>query len=356
MPRRYVVTGPDRHGVVSHALRLGAADPRLSATLLRVRLPRSGVRPRGLVESISPGSAVMLQVADRLLGGTPEEAARVVGDVSRRANVALALHDLPQPAEGGSWYRRRRDAYADMTDVAEIVVVASEHERDCLERCRRGAARAPLRVGQVVVVPLPIEAALPKPAQDVARETEIGVLGFLYPGKGVEEVVAGAARLRRAGRAVRVTCLGAPAEGHAEHASELVAGAQRAGVPLRITGFVPDAELPSRLRTVGVPVAPHRHISASGSINAWLEAGRRPITLPSPYARELADRVPRALDLVEDVETGIIDALDQPERTWLGPEVVLGPSTSGVARWHADVLDELVQHTPRMASRATVFA
>jgi glycosyltransferase involved in cell wall biosynthesis len=298
----------------------------------------------------------MLQVTDRLLGSSPEEAAHVVGAVSRRATVALALHDVPQPAEGGSWYRRRRDAYADMTDAADVVVVASEHERDCLERCRREAGLVPPRAGQVVVVPLPIDHGPDRPPPRDVQETEVAVLGFLYPGKGVEEVVAAAARLRRAGRNVRVTCLGAPAEGHAEHASDLIAGAALAGVPLRVTGFVPEDQLRSRLRTVGVPVAPHRHISASGSINAWLEAGRRPITLPSPYARELADRVPRALDLVEDVETGIIDALDQPERTWLGPEVVLGPSTSEVARWHADVLDELVQHTPRMASRATVFA
>ena len=100
LPRRYVVVGPDRHGVVSHALRLGAADSRLSASLLRVRFPRSGVRPRGLVESIPPGSAVMLQATDRLLGSSPEEAARVVGAVSRtgqdRSGVAR-----PPPAGRG---------------------------------------------------------------------------------------------------------------------------------------------------------------------------------------------------------------------------------------------------------------
>ncbi len=298
----------------------------------------------------------MLQATDRLLGSSPDKAARVVGAVSGRATIALALHDLPQPAEGLDWYRRRRDAYADMTDVADVVVVASEHERECLERCRREADLAPLRAGRVVVVPLPIDPDVGHPVPQGVRENEIAVLGFLYPGKGVDEVLAAAARLRRAGRRVRVTCLGAPAEGHAEHATELVAAARRAGVPFRVTGFVPDAELGSRLRTVGVPVAPHRHISASGSINAWLEAGRRPTTLPSPYSRELADRLPRALHLVDDLETGIIDALDHSERTWLGPEVGLGPSTKEAARRHADVLDELSQNTPRMASTAMVFA
>ncbi len=298
----------------------------------------------------------MLQVTDRLLGSSPEEAARVVGAVSRRATLALALHDLPQPAEGGSWYRRRRDAYADMTDAADVVVVASEHERDCLDRCRREAGVAPLPAGRVVVVPLPIEPGSDQAPPRGVQETEVAVLGYLYPGKGVDEVVAAAARLRRAGRNVRVTCLGAPAEGHAEHAAELVAGARRAGVPFRVTGFVPEAELDSRLRTVGVPVAPHRHISASGTINAWLEAGRRPITLPSPYARELADRLPRALNLVDDLETGIIDALDRPDRTWLGSDVVLGPSTREAARRHADLLDELSQSSPRIVSTATVFA
>ena len=52
----------------------------------------------------------------------------------------------------------------------------------------------------------------------------------------------------------------------------------------------------------------------------------------------------------------VLDALGHPDRTWLGSDVVLGPSTSEVARRHADILDNLSQHSARMASTATVFA
>jgi glycosyltransferase involved in cell wall biosynthesis len=301
----------------------------------------------------------MIQVTDRLLGSTPEEAAWVLGELARRNRLALALHDIPQPAEGGSWYQRRRDAYAAMTSLAEVVVVASEHERDSLERCRTEAPGLPDGRPRVVVVPLPIEPHVAEPAVpevvDV-RDAEIAVLGYLYPGKGVEDVVAAAADLRASGRPVGVTCIGAAAEGHAEHASTLAALAQRAAVPFQITGFVPEHELRSRLRAVSVPVAPHRHISASGSINAWLEAGRRPISLPSPYARELAVRLPGALHVVDDLGAGILEALDHADRTWLGPDTTLGPSARDAAGQHADILEDLARDPDRTSSAARFAA
>ncbi len=301
----------------------------------------------------------MIQVTDRLLGSTPEEAARVVGELARRTRLALALHDIPQPAEGGSWYARRRDAYATMTSLAEVVVVASEHERDSLERCWAEAPAIPGERARVVVVPLPIEphVAERRSLEDVeVREPVIAVLGYLYPGKGVEDVVVAAADLRASGRPVGVTCIGAAAEGHAEHASALAALAQRAAVPFQVTGFVPEHELRSRLRAVSVPVAPHRHISASGSINAWLEAGRRPISLPSPYARELADRLPGALHVVDDLGAGILGALDHADRTWLGSGTTLGPSARDAAGQHADILEALARDPDRTSFAASSAA
>src|SRR5690349_16742339 len=63
---RYAVVGPSRHGVVAHGLRLAAAEPRLAASLRRVSLVGNGLHPRGLVGSILPATAVMIQVTDRL--------------------------------------------------------------------------------------------------------------------------------------------------------------------------------------------------------------------------------------------------------------------------------------------------
>ena len=44
MTVRYVVAGPTRHGVVRHALRLGASDPFLSRALVRAVHQRDHVR------------------------------------------------------------------------------------------------------------------------------------------------------------------------------------------------------------------------------------------------------------------------------------------------------------------------
>ncbi|MEP6648356.1 MAG: hypothetical protein ABJA74_00370 [Lapillicoccus sp.] len=286
----------------------------------------------------------MVHVTDRLFGASPEEAAEVVDQLAGRARLALALHDIPQPAEGSQWYARRSRAYAAMGQAARVVVVASEHERKALGRCLDDATGSPSCDSRVVVVPLPIEQGAEErthpPRRDVGT-AEVGILGYLYPGKGVEDVLAAVTVLRREALDVRVTCLGAPAEGHADYADELARRATDAQVPFRITGYLPDAELPSRLRAVDVPVASHRHISASGSMNTWLEAGRRPVTLPSPYARELTARIPGALEITEDLVAGVREALDHPEGTWLNSDVALGPSVAEVARQHADLLDAL---------------
>ena len=58
-----------------------------------------------------------------------------------------------------------------------------------------------------------------------------------------------------------------------------------------------------RLRRVGVGLVAHANLSASGSLNSWLAAGRRPLVRTSDYAHEMAALRPaRSRLLVNEID------------------------------------------------------
>lgn len=360
MTGTYLVVGPDRHGVVQHALRLARSTPVLADALVRVPsgtcLVTSPLTPSGRATAVPSRAPVLVHVTDRLFGRSPEEAADHIVELAEAATLCVSLHDVPQPGEGAAWSARRRTAYGRIAAAATHLIVASESERLLLAACvdEDPAALA----ARTSVIPLPVEAwPTPvgppaddrppgkspgespgeSPAQSPAA-VDIGVLGFLYPGKGVEELIDAAAGLP--GR-VGVTNYGAAAAGHEDLVSALRARADRAGVPFRVTGYLSDQDLRTALRHSDIPVAPHRHVSASGSINTWLECGRRPVVAEGPYTRELAQRLPGAVTLTTDLRAGLTRARDEPDSTWLGPDVRLSPSWAEAARAHATLLEGL---------------
>ena len=341
---RYVVVGPATHGVVVHALRLAAADVTLSRSLVRVPTASSGVVPDGLLASVPRGGPALLHVTDRLFGPTPEQAVGAVRALASHATPALALHDVPQPAEGGDWYARRRACYGQLTRLASHLVVASAFEADLLAQCVAPADR-PALAGRTRVIPLPIErrpaATSAGPARPAGVSADLAVLGFLYPGKGVEDAIDVAVALSTPAREVTVTSYGAVAEGHAADAERLARYAAESGVRFRVTGYLSDAELLAAVLRADVPLAPHRHISASGSVNTWVEAGRRPLVRRSPYVDELAARLPGVVTAADDLRAAVAAALADPASTWLDDDVEVGPSWAAAATAYADLLSEL---------------
>ena len=80
---------------------------------------------------------------------------------------------------------------------------------------------------------------------------------------------------------------------------------------------MPERDLPEVLRAVAVPVAAHRHISASGSINTWIALGRRPIVLTGTTRASSRTRMPGVVTLVEDaagLATAIGARCESPEQ------------------------------------------
>ena len=221
MTVRYVVAGPTRHGVVRHALRLGASDPFLSRALVRVPSEVSGHEPPGLRDALPPGSTAFLHVTDRLFGTSPEEAAATVRALAVGSTLALSLHDVPQASEGKEWYQRRRDAYAEFVSAATQLVVASEFEKGLLAACVDDPESVAAVMRKTTVVPLPLETGGSRHPVPDGDSAEIAVLGYLYPGKGVEDVIDAAASMAADGRVVSVVNYGAAAEGHEDLVGQL---------------------------------------------------------------------------------------------------------------------------------------
>ena len=310
-----LVVGPAEHGVTTAALAqeaaLRAVAPGPVHLLRRAGIP-AVAELRAALRTAPPGP-LLVHVTDKLFGTTPEEAAGVVVALARERPLVVTLHDLPQASDGPLNAPRRATAYRRMAQAAAAVVVASSHEERLLAAC---GADVPCDV-----VPLPVPELRSTRAPDAsAPPRTVAVLGYLYPGKGHEAVVAALPALPEG---VGLTAWGRPADGHDELVGALTAQARALGRPCTVTGYVPDDELPALLRSAVVPVAPHEHLSASGSINSWIGAGRRPLVPRSDYVAELEERSPGCVWVYDDLPDALAQAWRHPAATWLpvGPPV-----------------------------------
>lgn len=317
----HLLAGGPRHGVTRSAQDLAAAT---GAPVL-VAPPGSPALGSALGTGALP-ETVHLHVTDRILADTPAGAAAVVERLAQRTRLTLTVHDVPQHTDG-TGFPARRAAYTRMLAAAHDWATSSEHERGLLvEHCGADGGH---------VVPLAVVGPDPLPrARTVLPGPTIGLFGHVYPGKGHREAITAAATLRACGTAVSVVVVGGAAAGHGSVEDDLRALAADLAVPLHLTGFLPDDDATAVLRGVGVALTGHRNISASGSINSWVAAGRRPLVRDSPYLRELERLRPGShvgyRD--EDLVASLRHALEHPEQTRLAPGSRPGPGLPEVAR------------------------
>lgn len=308
----HLVVGPAEHGVTLYARELAAAAG------------------DAVVEGRDP-EVLQVHVTDRLFGRTAEESAAAFTAFARGLDrpLVVTLHDVP-PDDGSVLQQRRARTYGAVVDLAAAVVVNSEHEA--------GRLRA-FRDVEPHVVPLPVQPLPPGPVPPA--DGQVVVLGFLYPGKGHDEA------LRALPPGVGLTALGRPSDGHDDLVDQLAALG-----PLTVTGYVPDTELPARLRAASVPLAPHRHVSASGSIGSWLAAGRRPLVPDVAYTREVAARCPGALWLYDDLAPALAEAVADPALTWLPPGTPTGPTMADTVAAYRTVWAAVAARAARPSSGA----
>lgn len=310
---QHLLLGPDTHGVTRYA---GEVAEAAGAPVVRDS------------RSLEPGAAVHVHLTDRLLGRDPASAAAAVEDLARRVRLTVTLHDVPQPTDGPV-FAARAEAYGRIVRATRAWATNSWHEHELVDRWSAAGARG-------TVIPLPVHAGALVPRPRSSRSTEVpvlGVFGFVYPGKGHQQVVRAAAALRRGGDLVAVCVLGGAAPGHADEVAALVQRAHARGVPVEVTGRVPEAGLVRALRDVTVPVAAHRNVSASGSLNSWIAAGRRPLVRDGAYAREMAELRPGTATLFDDATLvpRLRDALRRPASTWTASDADLGPRLADTA-------------------------
>ncbi|EYT62672.1 hypothetical protein H483_0109510 [Dietzia sp. UCD-THP] len=333
-PPLTIALGPPTHGVTRFA-----ADCARAAGTPLLEVPDVARLTQEL--TAHPGGAVQLHFTETLFGATPDEAAEAVESLARDRPVAVTLHDVPQPAEGAERCRRRAAAYQRIAAAAGLVVVSSEHER-------RLCDEAGIVVDAVIPLPVPDLGVVGSPTQpgvgshpEAARRDErsVGVFGFLHPGKAVDLVAQAVAELAAAGdHSVSLRLLGAPADGHEDYVRVAVETVRAAGGRAEVTGHIDDDDLARVLGEVTVPVALFRNVSASGSINTWAAAGRRPLVTTSDYTREMESRHPGSLLFTDgsDLPGDLRRLLDDPAPTRIDPP---GPGLEELGRAYLHAWD-----------------
>lgn len=268
---KHLIVGPAGHGVTEYALGLANAT---GAEVIRE--DTFGDTPLD--------GPVHVTFTDHLFGDTAERLlARVTGPLS------VSLHDIPQPEEGEARYARRARVYRRLADAADVAVVNSNHEALFFDT-------APT----VIRLPIPVIDSPFNPEPGA-----VGVLGFIYPGKGHEDLIEALPNRR-------LRFLGAVSAGHEDWA---------AGLDAEITGWLSDDQLAQEMGRIAVPVCPHRHFSASGSLMTWLGAGRKVLVRDSDYAREIDQWLPGRITLVDGDWRGVVDKhvpeqLEPPRYGW----------------------------------------
>jgi glycosyltransferase involved in cell wall biosynthesis len=331
----HLVIGPADHGVVRFGERLGEL---MGGPVLRLSRP----------ELLTPATAdllldrhprsIHLQYTDALYADHTTAAATAFEQVCRQLSVpvTVTMHDLPDPGDEPGRYARRAHSYARVAAAVSAIALNSDHESGLLTILLAAAPEQPpvLRT----VVPLPVETPVIRPeSQRPTPRPEVAVFGFIYPGKGHEDVLQDLAELPAE---IAFTALGRPADGHDDLVATLAALAARSQRRMDVTGFIADAELNQRLQRVAVPVAPGRLVSASGSINTWIDAGRRPLVAAGGYTREFDRRYPGAVRLYRPGQLPelIRAVLADPGLSWLSAPVPVFPTGADRARAYGEAL------------------
>ncbi|MCW2528546.1 MAG: hypothetical protein JWM76_3406 [Pseudonocardiales bacterium] len=342
----YVLIGPQEHGALEFGRRL-AEDSRQRSLIATAPTAGHLLADREQMMRLRDVDVAHLQFTDQLFGPTCDVAAatycQLVDELTVAAGVevAVTLHDLPSPDDEAGRYARRTAAYRRVVQATTgPVFVSSDHEASLLREFFPSV--------QPVVIPLPILAphspsglrrAIGSGDESNRVDSEVGILGFLHPGKGHATAVRA---LRALPPEFGLTALGRAADGHESLPDELSQLAAALSRTFTISGYIPERRLIGRLRRVAIPLASHEQISASASIGTWLTAGRRPLVPDGRYSRELEQRCPGSVTRYEPSVDGLACALNQAHRnpgsTWLDETVRLGPSRSEVARRYHQLL------------------
>lgn len=339
-----LIVGPERHGVVAYARDLARA----------VRCRETAVRTLAVadaetaVRESATAGRIHVHVTDRIFGSSPEEAADRIEEIAVNSQLSVTLHDIPQASDGTN-FARRAAAYDRILRAAHGAVVNSQWEAQLVAENVGHPASAlgiiPIGARMRTVPPGASladgadgaggTAGAPGAAREAAGPLTVLIAGFIYPGKGhleaIDAVATARDRLRDADAAPSesaVIAIGSSSAGHEADVAALRRHASDRGIDFRVTGYLEDDAYRAAAASPGIPVAGHRHISASRSLLDWIEQGRMPLVSDSRYAREMAVLRPGTITLFrpESLASKLEHAWRHPESTRLPPGTDLGPT------------------------------
>jgi glycosyltransferase involved in cell wall biosynthesis len=287
-------------GVITEGLR---ARPDVTVQVVEAGMldgPSGSLRQHA--RALSGNDVVHLQWNRRGWGSGPRSVLRV--RAFRRAcqpPLVATLHDvIPRVGLRRRWLSPDIYALRRLGASAERIVVHSREE------VRQLAGYVPPE--RVHVVPHFVEnLELPLTPQE-ARERlglqghrVLTLLGFIFGRKGHKIMVDAIPALPPD---VVVVYAGGPVAGRPD-ALEYVqerAALHGLGDRLRITGWLPDAELATWIAATHLAVVPFKVLSASGSLSTWIASGKPILASDLPGFREYNDLQPGALELFGPVE------------------------------------------------------
>ena len=203
----FLSIGSPQHAIT--ALSMAIASSAREGTAVHVVDPADLIPAlRGLPSSVQ---LVHLHTNDWLLRAPGRDAADVLAtaaaDLARRGTeLSVTLHDVPQ--RSSPLYQARAQTYCRMIDVAKAVFVSSCHEEDLVSEFAESAL--------VRVIPLPVDRRAVPTRPPSENPPAVGILGYIYPGKGHREVLD-----ELSGSGVEIRALGRPSDGQEYLADDL---------------------------------------------------------------------------------------------------------------------------------------
>lgn len=218
-----------------------------------------------------------------------------------RRPIVVTIHDLYGPPGQARAMAKRELAMVVRGSAAVLVCSESERSRLAGLRTRVLAQVIPHFVETRHVA----DRRVARQRLGLEGARVLTVLGFIHPRKG-HGLLLDALELLPPDH-VAVFAGGPPARGD-DYANHLMRLAQQRGLGdrVRLTGFLPEAELNDYLAATDLAICPFERVSASGSLSTWIGA-RRPIlatdlplldeyrALEPTAIRTFAPRTPEAL-------------------------------------------------------------
>jgi glycosyltransferase involved in cell wall biosynthesis len=218
-----------------------------------------------------------------------------------RVPLVMTVHEIAQPTAGASALVRAALASTNRANLLDprirCYMVHTEADREALERLGVEASRIRVVIHGVPQVPALPDREQARRSLGLTERRVLTLFGFLSTKKGHDVALAA---LRHLPPEVLLLLAG---DQHPDDQTDYVPqlrariAAQGLDDRVRITGYLPEAEIPAVMAATDVALAPYLQSSGSGSLANLLAYGRAIVASDIPPHREILSHFPDCLTL-----------------------------------------------------------